>query len=126
MAHLQAARDAADAEAWDAVDMDDLQPGDFADWRDEGFAADGSSTGFFSVSSLSDEYPRDGRGFEPIMLVRHSYHCNSPSHCFPRTSHDRHLPHASQVAADCRRQPSAGMQVMAGSNVMKSQPLVPA
>lgn len=69
LAHVQAAQDAADAEAWDAVDMDDLQPGDFADWRDEAFAADGSSTGFFSVSSFADEYPRDGRGFEPSMLV---------------------------------------------------------
>lgn len=54
------------------MDMDDLQPGDFADWRDEAFAADGSSTGFFSMSGFSDEYPRDGRGFEPSMLVRHS------------------------------------------------------
>ena len=77
LARLQAAQDAADAEAWDAVDMDDLQPEDFADWRDEAFAADGSSTGFFSVSSFSDEYPRDGRGFEPSMLVRTSP-CKDP------------------------------------------------
>ena len=49
-----------------------MQPGIPADWKDEGFAADGSSTGFFSVSGFADEYPGDGRGFEPSMLVRHS------------------------------------------------------
>ena len=66
------------------MDMDDLQPGDFADWRDEAFAADGSSTGFFSMSSFSDEYPRDGRGFEPSMLVRHSATAIAPLMVSPR------------------------------------------
>lgn len=57
-----------DAEALDAVDMEDMPPGQFADWTGEDFAADGSG-GFFAVSTYTDEFPRDGRGFEPSMLV---------------------------------------------------------
>lgn len=66
---LQAAQDAMDAEALDAVDMDDMSTGSLADWSSEDFGADGSSSGFISVSGYADEFPRDGRGFEPSMLV---------------------------------------------------------
>lgn len=58
-----------DAEALDAVDMDDVSTGSLADWSSEGFGADGSGGGFISVNGYADEFPRDGRGFEPSMLV---------------------------------------------------------
>jgi len=77
-AYFQAAQDAMDAEALDAIDMDDLQPGDYADWSNEQFNAVGGN-GFISVSSFADEFPRDGRGFEPTMLVRHQ----ADRHPFP-------------------------------------------
>ncbi len=64
-----------DAEVLDTVDMDDMSTGSLADWSREGYGADGSSTGFNSVSGYAKEFSRDGRGFEQSMLVSHHAAC---------------------------------------------------
>ena len=66
---LQAAQDAMDADAIpETIDMEDMSPGQLADWTGEDFVADGSG-GFITVSSFPDEFPREGRSFDPSMLV---------------------------------------------------------
>ena len=67
---LQAGQDLMDAGAIpETIDMEDMSPGQLADWTGEDFVADGSG-GFITISSFPDEFPREGRGFEPSMLVR--------------------------------------------------------
>ena len=66
---MQAAQDVIDADAIpETIDMEDMSPGQLADWTGEDFVADGSG-GFITISSFPDEFPREGRGFEPTMLV---------------------------------------------------------